>query len=455
MDYKGVNCEVTPGWWRRFSQRHPEVSLRSAVPLSLVRAKAMDIETLNRYFDILETTLKDNGIYNNPSRIFNCDESGLPLAPKGVKVVAKRGAKVVSSISSDTKSQVTVLGCVCANGNTIPPFIIFDRKTLNPELTTGEIPGTIYGLSSKGWINQELFMGWFYRHFIPSVPSIRPLLLIMDGHSSHYCPEVIKMAAKEKILLFTLPPHTTHISQPLDRGCFAPLKTNWKKVCHLFYTNNPGRVITKYDFSSLFAEAWKLSMTQTNVLSGFRVCGIYPYSRESILSKIPQDDEPAAKALTEATGLAYIPLYSPIRPPSGRDTQISPPMHESTGCSMLDESSVFNKSLSEGDLSNISLKLIQRNASSISRFLSIPTLPSKLPTKNTKSCGRVLTSEENMKWIEEKEEAKQKALAEKEQRRLLREQKAKDRSKAKKRGGADCGKWLCESYTLGAYYVVP
>ena len=293
-------------------------------------------------------------------------------------------------------------------------------------------------------------MGWFYRHFIPSVPSIRPLLLIMDGHSSHYCPEVIKMAAKEKILLFTLPPHTTHISQPLDRGCFAPLKTNWKKVCHSFYTNNPGRVITKYDFSSLFAEAWKLSMTQMNVLSGFRVCGIYPYSRESILSKILQDDEPAP---TEATGLAYIPLYSPIRPPSGRDTQISPPMHESTGCSMLDESSVFNKSLSDGDLSNISFKLIQRNASSISRFLSIPTLPSKLPTKNTKSCGRVLTSEENMKWIEEKEEAKQKALAEKEQRRLLREQKAKDRSKAKKRGGADCGKWLCESYTLGAYYL--
>ena len=63
--------------------------------------------------------------------IFNFDESGLPLAPKGVKVVPKRGAKVVSSISSDTKSKVMVLGCVCANENTIPSFVIFDRKTLN------------------------------------------------------------------------------------------------------------------------------------------------------------------------------------------------------------------------------------------------------------------------------------------------------------------------------------
>lgn len=143
-----------------------------------------------------------------------------------------------------------------------PPFVIFDRKTLNPELTTGDIPGTLYGLSNKGWINQELFKGWFYQHFLPSVPSVRPLLLIMDGHSSHFCPEIIRMSARDKIILFTLPPHTTHISQPLDRGCFAPLKVCWKKVCHLFYSNNPGRIITRYDFFSLFAEAWRLSMTQ-------------------------------------------------------------------------------------------------------------------------------------------------------------------------------------------------
>ena len=53
---------------------------------------------------------------------------------------------------------MTVLACTCANGSVIPPFVIFDRKVLNPELTTGEVPGTIYGLSDKGWINRELFM---------------------------------------------------------------------------------------------------------------------------------------------------------------------------------------------------------------------------------------------------------------------------------------------------------
>ena len=51
-----------------------------------------------------------------------------------------------------------------------------------------------------------------------------PVLLLMDGHSSHICPDMIRMAAKKKVILFTLPPNTTHLTQPLDKGCFGPLK---------------------------------------------------------------------------------------------------------------------------------------------------------------------------------------------------------------------------------------
>ena len=173
---------------------------------------ATDSECLERYYDMLEDTLKENNIYNNPTRIYNCDETGLPLNPKGIKVIAKTGSKAVSSVCGESKSQISVLACTCANGTYIPPFVLFDRKTLNPELTTGEIPGTIYGLSQKGWMNSELFMYWFYQHFLMCVPSVRPILLLMDGHSSHYNPEVIRAAAKEKIILFTLPPNTTHIT---------------------------------------------------------------------------------------------------------------------------------------------------------------------------------------------------------------------------------------------------
>ena len=37
----------------------------------------------------------------------------------------------------------------------IPPLVIFDRKILKPDVADGEVPGTMYGLSSSGWIDSE------------------------------------------------------------------------------------------------------------------------------------------------------------------------------------------------------------------------------------------------------------------------------------------------------------
>ena len=75
------------------------------------------------------------------------------LNPKGLQFVTRRGAKDIQSVSGDTKVQITVLACTSASGTALPPMVIFDKKTLNSELTSGEIPETIYGLSIKGWIN--------------------------------------------------------------------------------------------------------------------------------------------------------------------------------------------------------------------------------------------------------------------------------------------------------------
>ena len=98
----------------------------------------------------------------------------------------------------------------------------------------------------------------------------------MDGHSSHYCLETIRMAAKEQVVLCTLPPHTTHLTQPLDRGCFRVVKASWRQVCQRFCAKNPGKVVSVYDFSQLFSQAWFQSMTIRNITSGFKVTGVFP-----------------------------------------------------------------------------------------------------------------------------------------------------------------------------------
>ena len=235
----------------------------------------------------------------------------MPLSPKAPKTVARKGDKDPSYVTSDIKAQVTMLACVNAVGDCIPPFVIFDRKKLNPAYTVGEVPNTHYGLSPKGWIDEALFQDWFTQHFLCYTPVHRPLLLLMDGHSSHVSPEMIRIAAEEKVILYVLPPHTTQKCQPLDKGVFSSLKTNWKEVCHEFITENPGRIITRYDFSALFHEAWDSSMTIKNIKSGFQITGVYPLNKDVVT--LPEDEQFEKfdpELLPEQTGLKYIPLYS-------------------------------------------------------------------------------------------------------------------------------------------------
>ena len=122
---------VTFGWWQKFCQKHEVVTLRSAASLSVQRAIASDSDAVKLHFDTLEDTLKGNGILNKPMHIFNCHEIGMPLSPKNTKVIAEKGSRNPSSTRGDTKAQITILACVSANGYSIPPFVILDRKTLN------------------------------------------------------------------------------------------------------------------------------------------------------------------------------------------------------------------------------------------------------------------------------------------------------------------------------------
>ena len=253
------------------------MTLKMAMPLSYVRAAATDPVILNKYFDTLEETLTDNDILNRPVHIFNCDETGMPLNPKCLKIVDKKGSKNPSYITSNTKAQVTVHVCTCAAGYAIPPFVIFKRKSLNPELTKNEVPGTLYGLSENGWMTKDLFYYWFREHFLLYAPQVRPLLLLMDGHATHYSPETIRLAASHKVIIFVLPPNTTHITQALDKGCFGPLKVAWRHLCHDFFVYNPEKAtLSLYDFSGIFSEAWARAFSVKNIQSSFKVTGICP-----------------------------------------------------------------------------------------------------------------------------------------------------------------------------------
>ena len=146
----------------------------------------------------------------------------LLLTPSQLKLFIFMERKMPFLFLVDLRGK-TVFACVSATTQVIPPLIIWKRKTMAPEMATGEIPGTIYGFSENGWTNSILFDSWFKKLFMRYAPASRPLILFMDGHSSH-CPDTLALAAENGIILFTLPPNTTHLMQPLDKGVLAPSK---------------------------------------------------------------------------------------------------------------------------------------------------------------------------------------------------------------------------------------
>ena len=108
-------------------------------------------------------------------------------------------------------------------------------------------------------MDTELFDKWFKNH---APPASRPLLLLLDSHSSHYQPDLAQAASAEGVIMLCLPPHITHILQPLDmplsscRHTFGSLKRQWGEECHRFCTNNLGKVVNWYNGPSIFNSAW-------------------------------------------------------------------------------------------------------------------------------------------------------------------------------------------------------
>ena len=67
-------------------------------------------------------------------------------------------------------------------------------------------------------MDSEIFLNWFTHHFLVDSSLSRPILFLLDGHSTHYNPSFVRRAAKEKVMVFCLPPNTIHLTQPLDKG---------------------------------------------------------------------------------------------------------------------------------------------------------------------------------------------------------------------------------------------
>ena len=287
-------------WLAGFLKRHSELSLRVPEATSIQRAIGFNKAKVDIFMDHLERTLFDrSGKRIIPAGdIYNVDESGFTICHKPRKILAKKGKHGVGVLSSAERGKnVTVVACVSATGVYIPPMFVFPRVRMRPELLDGAPPGSIGRSNKSGWINEELFLQWF-DHFLAAVQPLHrpnPVLLILDGHSSHTKNlELIEKARTNNVIMLSLPSHCTHKLQPLDVAVFKAVNVFYNQEVQTWLREHPGRPVTEFQIASLFRSAYEKAATLKNALSGFRKTGINPFNRH-----IFSEEDYVAAAVTD------------------------------------------------------------------------------------------------------------------------------------------------------------
>ena len=214
---------------------------------------------------------------------------------------------------------------------------------------------------------------------------------------------------------------------------------------HEFHSQNPGRVVTRYEFSQIFSKAWFSAMSASNILSSFKATGICPFNRHALDDNVVGEREKYTafkpERLPMRTGLAYIPLYSPSRNDAVHRPHTVSSSSQQSLCSMSDSeissakfphaSCLFENSFNSTSPHGADTSVPIRRATSMSKFLIPPLPPNRITPKCSKSSGCVLTSQENLLRLAEKQKRQLEAAEKKEGRKREREERKLQREQQK------------------------
>jgi hypothetical protein len=279
---------VGRNWTSTFIKRTPALTIKLGRTYECQRRLCETQEVIKGWFALVRNTIDKHGIL--PQDIYNFDETGFQLGQIST-------SKVVTSIEKSGRPKqikptgiewVTVIQGACADGSAIPPFIIFKGKEVNNRWLCEGLPSTwMFIASPKGWTSDQIGLQWvshFDKHTkSKTIGSKR--LLILDNHGSHTTPEFTSFCENNNIVLLWMPSHTSHMLQPLDVGCFGPLKQAYSKKTQSLIRNHIFHIDKSTFIATLYA-AYIDAITSHNIQAGFKGSGLHPFDPEVVLSSL-------------------------------------------------------------------------------------------------------------------------------------------------------------------------
>ncbi|KAJ8875269.1 hypothetical protein PR048_023164 [Dryococelus australis] len=184
-----------------------------------------------------------------------------------------KGDKTVyTTINNNEKECLTVLISGNAAGVIAPPMILFRYKQLPAEICKNIPSHWGVGCSETGWMTCETFYSYITNIFYPWLKQQNitlPIILFVDGHSSHMSLHFSNVCQQSGIILVSLYPNSTHITQPMDVAIFRTLKTGLKKSVFSWRLENQSGFLTRVDCAPLLKSTIKSRITPEILQNGF------------------------------------------------------------------------------------------------------------------------------------------------------------------------------------------
>ena len=192
--HNGVANLPGPDWLNGFLAQHAnEISRRRTQSVGKAAA-CVTYGQLEAWFKgVVENCRKIPGGLDalmDPRRKFNSDETGCPLDMKTNRfgVLGKKGSKQVYQIKSGSKTQITVNACFNANGDIMPPFMVFPgQRVSNVNFT--DFREAYRTTTENGWMDADTFILFLERvvEFAEKLKTPKPYIHFFGGHTSLKC----------------------------------------------------------------------------------------------------------------------------------------------------------------------------------------------------------------------------------------------------------------------------
>jgi len=184
-----------------------------------------------------------------------------------------------------------VIECISAIGSLIPPLIILKGKNVSASwIPQNALEKNIhFSCTINGWTSNDVGLYWLKYCFDPATREKaggKPCLLLCDGHDSHISAEFVCYCIQHGIFLHLLLPHSSHLLQPLDVGCFGPLKKVVSARLDQLLRVGVHR-LEKREWVEAYVEAREAALIPDNIQGGWWGAGLVPLNRVPVTHSLP------------------------------------------------------------------------------------------------------------------------------------------------------------------------